>query len=283
METFNLFYTSKNQYITNIDLYNTLLELKADKAEILYIHSALNFGLLNQNLTRNIILESLFEVISELKVKTICMPTFTFSFCNNQIYDIKNSTSKMGAFNEFFRKKPEVIRSEDPLLSVALLGEHKDLIENLSNYSIGKDSTFDKIHKNGNVKFLFLGPDMGSCFTYMHYLEWLYNVDYRYNRLFSGEIQTTEHIVNADYWLFVRYKEVFPNNGSYLYEQWLYNNKIAKRISLGDSAISIVAETDATKAYKYFLDKDPYFFVSFSNNVLEKDKTFVQKAPMVSL
>ena len=92
METFNLFYTSKNQYITNIDLYNTLLELKADKAEILYIHSALNFGLLNQNLTRNIILESLFEVISELKVKTICMPTFTFSFCNNQIYDIKNST-----------------------------------------------------------------------------------------------------------------------------------------------------------------------------------------------
>lgn len=29
MKMFNLFYTSKNQYITNIDLYNTLLELKA--------------------------------------------------------------------------------------------------------------------------------------------------------------------------------------------------------------------------------------------------------------
>jgi len=75
-----------------------------------------------------------------LNVRTICMPTFTFSFCNGLAYNPETSISKMGILNEFFRKQKDVIRSNDPLLSVALNGVDKDLVERIGKSSIGANS-----------------------------------------------------------------------------------------------------------------------------------------------
>lgn len=283
MNEVNLFLAKDGKWVTNKSMMETLLALGADKCDILYIHTSLSFGTPNPDLKKKAMLGELLNVIKELGVKTVCMPTFTFSFCNGLDYNPVTSVSRMGVLNEFFRKQEGVIRSADPLMSVALLGEDKDLVTGVGHVSCGENSTFDKLRHRDNVKFLFLGPKIGDCLTYMHYMEWLYSVDYRYNRIFRGNVTIGDKTSVEEYALFVRYKSVVPNTASYDYEQKMYDNGTAFVAKCGDGTISIVDEKDASVEYKKCLDENPYYFVDFENDVFVKDKTFKLDHEMVAM
>ena len=283
MKEVNLFLSKKGQWVTNFSLMENLREIEADKCDLLYIHSSLNFGVPNPNIKKKELLNELLQVILSLGVKTICMPTFTFSFCNKQTYDPLRTPSKMCVLNEYFRKQEGVIRSIDPLMSVALFGEDKDLVNEIGKYSCGACSTFDKIRHRSSTKFLFLGPKIGDCMTYMHYLEWLYSVDYRYERLFRGKIIMNGNETTDEYYLFVRYNSVVPNDASYTYEQIMYDKGVAKKITCGDGSISIVGEKEASKEYLNCLQENPYYFVDFKNDLFIKDKSFLLEREMIAL
>lgn len=283
MNEVNLFLAKDGKWVTNKSMLETLLSLGADKCDTLYIHTALSFGQPNPQLKKSGLLGELLNVIKALGVKTICMPTFTFSFCNGLDYNPATSASRMGVLNEFFRKQEDVIRSADPLMSVALLGEDKDLVMGVGHVSCGENSTFDKLRHRDNVKFLFLGPKIGDCLTYMHYMEWLYSVDYRYNRIFRGNVTIGDKTSVEEYALFVRYKSVIPNSASYEYEQKMYDNGMAFIVPCGDGTISIVDEKSASMEYKKCLDENPYYFVDFENGVFVKDKTFKHDHEMVAM
>lgn len=277
----NLFKLSENSFLTSSDLSDKLKEIGAHDCEVLYIHSSLNFGLPNPKIKSKEVLTELFEVISGLNVPTICMPTFTFSFCNGKDYDPLTSKSKMGALNEFFRKQEGVIRSMDPLMSVAVKGKDTYLATDVSTHSISDGSTYDMLHGKEGVKFLFLGPRIGDCFTYMHYLEWLYSVDYRYIRHFHGNVIVEGIKKRADHDLFVRYKGVVPNDKTFAYEDWMVEENAAKRIQLGNGFLSIVGEKNGSEYYKRCLQRDPHFFVDIQSEM--RDKTFQLTKEMVAL
>lgn len=283
MKEVNLFLAKDGKWVTNKSMIESLLSIGSDKCDILYIHTSLNFGLPNPLLKKKELLSELLNVIKQLGVKTVCMPTFTFSFCNGLDYDPTTSASRMGVLNEFFRKQENVIRSADPLMSVALLGEDKDLVTGIGHISCGENSTFDKLRHRENVKFLFLGPKIGDCLTYMHYLEWLYSVDYRYNRIFRGSVAINGKTSVEEYVLFVRYRSVLPNTASYDYEQKMYDNGTALIAPCGDGTISIVDEKSASVEYKKCLDENPYYFVNFDNGMFVKDKTFKLDHDMVAM
>lgn len=277
----NLFKTENSNWITSQFIYNSLVNLGAHDCEILFVHSALNFGPPNSDLKNKELLKILLETLRKLNVPTLCMPTFTFSFPNGKVYDPESSKSRMGALNEFFRKQEGVIRSHDPLMSVAAEGIFKELITNTGCYSIGENSTYDILHHSNGVKFLFLGPRIGECFTFMHYLEWLYDVDYRYNRCFKGVVSSggQEKIVEQN--LFVRYNGVTPNDFSFLYEDEMIERHAAKRIKLGNGHLSIVEEKKASEIYKEKLLNNPHCFVDISSPI--RDKTFLIDGEMVAL
>lgn len=283
MNEIKLFLSKDGSWVTNKTMIETLLSIGADKCDTLYMHTSLSFGVPNPQLKKRELLGELLNVIKSLGVKTICMPTFTFSFCNGLEYNPATSASRMGVLNEFFRKQEGVIRSNDPLMSVALLGEDKDLVTGVGHISCGENSTFDKIRHRDNVKFLFLGPKIGDCLTYMHYLEWLYSVDYRYNRVFRGIVTIDGHTSVEEYALFVRYKSVLPNTASYEYEQKMYDNGKAFIAQCGDGTISIVDEKSASEEYKKCLDINPYYFVDFEKGKFVKDKTFILNHEMVAM
>ena len=77
-----LFKTKNDKWLTQLDLLKALESVNAYDCNLLYIHSELNFGVPNPNLKKNEILEIILNTIKELKVQTLCVPTFTFSFCN---------------------------------------------------------------------------------------------------------------------------------------------------------------------------------------------------------
>lgn len=283
MENIKLFHDANNNWLTSMDLLRVLKEIGADDCDTLFIHTSLNFGTPNPELKKRELLKALLDVIKKLGVKNILMPTFTFSFPNGKSYNPATSACRMGALNEYFRKQEGVVRSKDPLMSVAMLGEDKFFVTEIGHSSCGANSTYDMLHRSDNVKFLFLGAKIGDCMTYMHYLEWLYSVDYRYERTFNGYVDIEDQKQYEEYDLFVRYKSVLPNTASYEYEQRMYDKGTAIKSTFGNSTISIVGEKEATEEYGKCLKENPYFFVDFVDNKFIKDKTFMLGHEMVAL
>src|SRR5215831_13301984 len=117
-----LFRQANGQWVSLRDLESALKSVSAHDCDVLYIHTGLSFGLPNPALKRTELLEAIYQTFRSLGVATLCLPTYTFSFCNGHDYDVTSSKSRMGALNEFIRQKPEAIRSVDPLMSSTLVG-----------------------------------------------------------------------------------------------------------------------------------------------------------------
>ncbi len=270
-------FVGKNGPVTSSSLLESLKRVDADECELLYVHSALSFGKVESNIKRSEVLEEIYSVLLNLNVPTLCFPTYTFSFCNGDDFNVDTSKSQMGALNEYARLANNSTRSLDPLMSVAVSGKNSELLANVSKSSIGTDSTFDRIRKLPNVKFLFLGVDLGACFTYMHYLEWEGNVPYRYERNFVGNVIEGESVTQTTQDLFVRYNNVKPNLASYDYQNLLIESKILKTTDVGDSAVSCVDEVSAREVYLGLLEKDPNFFIEGEFDEDNVDPTFIAK------
>jgi aminoglycoside 3-N-acetyltransferase len=241
----NLFRDADDSWITTETMLRLLESVGAADARILYIHSAISFGAPNPDLRRNVLLSEMYQVLAALNVPNICVPTFTFSFCNGEDYSVQTSRSRMGAFNEYVRRLPEARRSNDPLLSSTLIGDDQDLVTPASRDSIGEGSTFDKLHQRGKgVKFLFMGTTVSECLTYSHYVEERLNVPYRYNRAFTGSITDGERTWQDTSQLFVRYKGVVPSSRGML-EKELLGSGLLRKVVCGASSIACVSEPDA--------------------------------------
>ena len=244
MKILNLFKSRDGSWVTSAALLTILERIKAPEASVLYVHSGLNFGTPNPDLGRQELLGHLFGLIESLGVPTICFPTFTFSFCNGEDYNVQTSRSKMGALNEYVRGLPQSVRSQDPLMSSVVIGEEQELVQNLGKDSIGVNSTFDKLHRRGSgVKFLFLGVTVSDCFTYTHYVEERLNTPYRYNRAFSGRITDDERSWQDTYRLFVRYRGVVPSSSGLL-ESDLVQRGLLRKEACGEASIGCLAEPD---------------------------------------
>jgi aminoglycoside 3-N-acetyltransferase len=281
MEEIVLF-NSKKGRITNLDFLDTLHSIDADETDVLYIHTALNFGAPG-NLGKKELLNSIYQVLIKLDVPTIIFPTYTFSFCNGVGFNKQQSKTQMGLLNDFVRQKEEAIRSIDPLMSNVLIGKHNDFVSKIEKSSIGRNSTFDLLHKaNLRVKFLFLGPRIGDCFTFMHYIEERENVPYRYRRMFKGEIIDGSNCYEDSYELFVRYDNVLPGYGSYIYENILLEKGIAKKKKIGDGAITILDEIPAYECYVDLLKLSPSFYINEPFDYITKS-TFFNVKNMVAL
>ena len=273
----------KNKNVSNLDIFNSLKKIQAHESDVLYIHTELNFGYPNPEISRKDLLKYLYEIILSLDVSTLIFPTYTFSFCNNQNFNIKESKTSMGIFNEFVRNQNDGIRSIDPLMSNFLIGKNHYLVNKIKKYSIGKDSTFDLLYKSKlNVKFLFFGPNIGDCFTFMHYIENNQKINYRYNKRFSGEIFDGTNHYKDSYYLFVRYNDVFSSQGSYIYENILYEKNIGIRKKIGAAHLSITEMNSSYNLFSELLDISKSFFIKNRFNKYLNKKFFLVNS-MVSL
>ena len=279
----NHLFKHDGRLIAPADLKNALQRLKADQCDVLYIHSGMQFGLPNLELGRAGVLEAMADVLYSLGVSTLIMPSYTFSFCGGHAFDCKKSPSPMGALNEYLRVRHQWTRSCDPLMSNILHGQERGLITQIGKESVGPGSTFDLLsHLRAKVKFLFMGPRVHDCFTYMHYLEAVKLVPYRYNVRFKGLIIDGEISYEDQYTLFVRDEGVLAGNGAKIYENMLIEREIACVEYLGGGALTVVDLETARSLYLELLTMSPNFFIE---EVFKKPirSTFLPPKKMVAL
>lgn len=125
---------------------------------------------------------------------TIMVPTYTFSFCRHEAFDPAATPTPGGPwspsawFLEWFRQRPGVVRSLDPIHSVAADGPGAvALLANLPATCFGTDSLFARlVEQDAHVLMLGLGLDEA---TVRHHAEESASVPFRFRKLFTGVVR----------------------------------------------------------------------------------------------
>jgi aminoglycoside 3-N-acetyltransferase len=175
----------------NDNLGAILKKIGLKKDDCIFIHSDLSKFTTGKN--KNIIdtCEYLFREILKIIGENSCIivPTFTYSnFNNNLIFDNRNTFSETGIFSEYIRIQKNSVRTNHPIFSVSAYGKKSHLFTKyLNNRSTGKGSAFERLFKF-NTKILHINLEVIEACTFIHYIEEMNNVPYRYSKYFDYKI-----------------------------------------------------------------------------------------------
>ncbi len=188
------------------DLKNALLAAGLKRGDTVLSHVSLSsLGIAREMLEGKNPARLLYETILGIigPDGNFLTPTFTYSFCRNEIYDPDVSPSTVGAFGEWLRKEPGIVRSLDPLFSHC--GAGPDLVRlfaNLPNTSFGADSLYERLSR-AKAKVCNIGLSL-DWVTARYHADWKAQIPYRYEKLFSGQIRQGETLTPASWLYFVR-------------------------------------------------------------------------------
>ena len=194
------------------DISKSLNRIKLNKNSVIFLTSSI--GMLGHcKNTRNIdkLSENYFQILKRYSQKnssTIIFPTYSYNeYKYKNIFDVKKTPSKLGYFSNFILKKKGVLRSEDPFVSVAGFGPQiKKIISNLSNQSYGHGCLFEKLLEfNSYCVNLGLGS---NWIPFIHYLDYLNNVKFRFNKKFKIKIINNKHHKDVIWKYYCRYKRI---------------------------------------------------------------------------
>jgi aminoglycoside 3-N-acetyltransferase len=167
----------------------------------------------------------------------------------------------MGVLNEYIRGLPGAVRSSDPLMSVAALGEDLALVRDIGRHSVGAGSTFDLLHCRKGATFLFLGASPSKCLTYVHYVEERFGVPYRYNRDFAGDVTDAAGTRRETWTLFVRYRNVIPSDRGE-FEQALRDRGLVRTSRCGNGLVHAIDEPAVYETGMEVLGRDIDFLLA---------------------
>jgi len=116
---------------------------------------------------------------------TLVLPTFTYSFTKGEPFEAAATPSAVGLLTEAFRTRPGVMRSKDPIFSVAARGRLAErFAEAASDDCFGPTSAFAHLAQQ-NAWLACLGCSLDRA-TFTHYVEQTTGVDYRSFKTFTG-------------------------------------------------------------------------------------------------
>lgn len=186
MDENTILFTNRGNELTVRDVKNRLYSVGIRKGDDVVVHSQI-FGIgkpqLDKNDLLNVIIELILDYIGE--DGTLIMPTFSYSFCDGEVFDVAKSISKVGILTEAFRNYKGVKRSEHPIFSFAIKGSRESYYLDISDDAFDANSVYGKLIKQ-NGKLLYFGANVG--FTAYYLSEAYIGVPHRYYKNFSGTI-----------------------------------------------------------------------------------------------
>lgn len=177
-------------------LLDALRSVGAATGSVLFVHvdlAALGGPETESERARRL-LDALLEVVGAQG--TLLVPTYTFSFCRGEVYDPATTPTRGGPwspgaeFLELFRSQPGVIRSADPIHSVAGIGPRApEFLHGVAGTCFGPGSVFDRLVDAG-VLVLLVGLPLVEA-TVRHHTEERVGAPFRFRKLFTGTVRTS--------------------------------------------------------------------------------------------
>ena len=193
----------------NLCIKSFLKAMQVDPSDLLMLHAdagvaaQLQFLPIQERL--NYLIHNLIEYFDDSGA--LLVPTFSYSFTAGEYFDRENSPSLVGQFSETFRQHASVKRTSHPIFSFGISGIRKDIFMDADNTTcFGEKSVFD-ILKQANGKIMCLGC-MLERITFIHHIEQMFQVPYRYSKSFRGKIIQAGDIYKTETEYFVRDRNI---------------------------------------------------------------------------
>ena len=251
--------------ITPMDVTDALLSIGVGPGSIAFVHSdaivAAQFSPMPSEQRLDLLIQAMEAAIGPSG--TLVIPTFSYSFTKAETFDVLHTPSSVGMVSERFRVLPGVCRSADPIFSVACKGPRAEELCGLPvNECFGPTSVFAALHEM-NAQIIDLGCSMSRGGTFVHYVETVHGVDYRYNKVFSGKTilangQSSECSVIYN----VRDLNRRSDADLRRLQERLTREKKLRTAELGRSRIHTVSARDLFDTACTMLDEDPVSLIA---------------------
>lgn len=233
------------------DITKALLDIGISKGDDVFIHSNLGFfGILEGCRSGEQLCESFLTAIQSIigDEGTIVTPTFSYSYCHNEVYDPHQTKTNCGMLSEYMRKTYPNQRTLDPNFSVCGVGKH--MVEYMQcniHEAFGKDSFWEKFMRHDG-KIICMNFHAAS--TFIHFIECENKVDYRYNKAFNGQTILESKTIK-DYAVHFVYDGADDAPCVERVTELCKENGVSKQVSLGKG---LMRSFSARKYYNFFTD-----------------------------
>ena len=249
------------------DIIQALRNVGIDDGDNIFIHSNIGFfGRLDGGNDREnyyrIFKDAIFEVIGD--AGTLVVPTFSYSFCWNKVFDKEKTPGICGIFSEMVRMDPQSLRSDDANFSIATIGKNAEYFtKDTSAHSFGEKSFWKRFLKCDG-KFCNFNYDSAS--TFIHYVEKLIDVEYRYDKIFPGKFVSSSKEIDGTFYHFVYDLDKSENSPDFTkFDKCAKKLGKAKIADLGRGQIVSISAKDTIELIKKEINKDPGFLIKGSN------------------
>lgn len=192
----------------------------------------------------------------------LAIPSFTYSLGAGEVYDPSSTPCRnIGAFPEFFRKMPGVVRSDDPFLAVAALGSRaRELFDGTSRTSYGDGSFFGRFTRMGG-KLLCVGVGIRWATIRYHFDE-VGGAPFRYLKKFCGAVMRdgAQTPIEWEYSVAPRAPKVdaMSREQGMMIEAMLKDDPRLRRAPLGRGEICSIIAADYKSIVLEMLARDPW-------------------------
>lgn len=171
----------------NKKLFHLFKSLKIKKSDKIIIHSNIAGLLQFYSAKREVISEIFLSHLKKYlgKKGIIAIPTYNYQFTKNKSFDLKKTLSQVGFFGNYLIKKKWNNRTQDPIFSHIVSGKFENFdFEAINSEAFGEKSFFNYAEKE-NFKIVCFCCSIKTI-TYLHYIEHLLQLPYRYIKKFKG-------------------------------------------------------------------------------------------------
>lgn len=194
-----------------------------------------------QRLDLNQIIDGLKELVG--KDGTLLFPTFNWDFCKGIAFDYAKTPCKTGALSKAALKREDFLRTTHPLYSFAVWGANAVSLASIENKNaFGEGTIFEELEKL-KAKALVIGIPALSGFTYIHHVEQMVGVSFRYNKDFTADyIDRDGNCTSRTYSMYVRDLDMNPIhiNGFEPLERIMLDEGYIKRDRFCSTMISLM-------------------------------------------
>lgn len=257
----------KNSYTyKESDIIKSFDKINIKKNDNLIVSTSL--GMLGTIKSRNDMNKVFFNIIKDHigEQGTLFVPTYSYSFSNKKIFDVKKTKSSIGDFGNFVLKQKNIFRSEDPMMSITGLGPKAEKILKIDkNTSFGKGCVFEKMLKiELKILNIGLGP---NWIPFLHYLDYLNKVPFRNDKYFTGQIVGKNNKKKSIKWHYqVRNLEEKSRANGHILGKLAEKKKIFISTSLGRGRVLVANYNRLFKFTKKITLKNKYLTSYYDNS-----------------
>jgi len=190
---------------------------------------------------------------------TLVMPTFNFDFNKGQPWDVRNTPSQMGVLTELVRTDPRAKRVFHPIYSFSIIGKYAaEMTRERYKSCYERKSVFGKL-RDLDGKIMIIGLSYNHSLTFVHHVEEMEGVDYRYKKVFTGPVTDENGVTTIDtFYMLVRDLEKGVLTAVDPMGALLEERGVAKAQRIGDADVKMMKANEAYAFIATEMRRDPF-------------------------